>query len=171
MDQELFIRSADVEDINSIGFLAQQIWPAAYREILSDDQLRYMLNLFYSPIALREQMLDDRHSFLLVEEEEEPIGFASWSRVSEDGVYRLHKLYVLPEKQGKGLGKAILGYIFDDIVPSGARSLLLNVNRHNEARRFYEKIGFSVIGKEDIDIGNNYFMNDYIMEMRAPGRI
>jgi GNAT superfamily N-acetyltransferase len=168
MDQELFIRPAGVEDINSIGFLAQQIWPVAYGEILSEDQLRYMLDLFYSPNALREQMVDNKHSFLIVEEGEEPIGFASWSRVSTDGVYKLHKLYVLPDRQGKGLGKAILGYIFDDIAPSGATLLLLNVNRNNKARKFYEKIGFSVTGKEDIDIGNNYFMNDYIMEMRVP---
>jgi diamine N-acetyltransferase len=168
MDQELSIRSADVEDINTIGFLAQQIWPAAYGEILSDDQLRYMLNLFYSPTALREQMLEDKHSFLVVEEEEEPIGFASWSRSSADGVYKLHKLYVMPDRQGKGLGKAILDYIIDDIAPAGATVLLLNVNRNNKARRFYEKIGFAVTGKEDIDIGNNYFMNDYIMEMRIP---
>ncbi len=168
MDQELLIRSADVEDINSIGYLAQQIWPVAYGDILSGEQLRYMLDLFYSPDALREQMLDDKHSFLMVEEEEEPIGFASWSRISKDGVYKLHKLYVLPDRQGKGLGKAILDYIFDDIAPSGATVLQLNVNRNNQARRFYEKIGFSVTGKEDIDIGNNYFMNDYIMEMRVP---
>jgi GNAT superfamily N-acetyltransferase len=169
MDQELLIRSADVEDINTIGFLAQQIWPVAYGEILSEDQLRYMLNLFYSPAALREQMLEDKHSFLVVEEEEEPIGFASWSRVvSENGVFKLHKLYVLPERQGKGLGKAMLGYIFDDIAAVGATVLSLNVNRNNKARRFYEKIGFSVTGKEDIDIGNNYFMNDFVMEIRVP---
>jgi hypothetical protein len=39
------------------------------------------------------------------------------------------------------------------------------VNRYNKARQFYEKMGFVVIGEEDIDIGNNYLMNDYIMEV------
>ncbi len=165
MDPSLSIRPADLEDINTIGFLAQQIWPGAYGAILSPDQLRYMLALLYSPAALRQQMQDDKHNFLIVEEEEEPVGFASWSLVAGPGVYKLHKLYVLPGRQGKGLGKVMLNFIFEDIGALGARVLILNVNRHNNARQFYEKIGFSVIGEEDIDIGNNYFMNDYVMEL------
>jgi RsiW-degrading membrane proteinase PrsW (M82 family)/ribosomal protein S18 acetylase RimI-like enzyme len=168
-DTGIFIRPADLEDINTIGFLAQQIWPGTYSDILSPDQLRYMLTLFYSPVALRRQIVEDQHSFLIVEEEDAPVGFASWSTGDGPGVYKLHKLYVLPGRQGKGLGKAMLNFIFEDIAPSGARALRLNVNRNNKARRFYEKIGFSVIGEEDIDIGNNYFMNDYIMEMQLPG--
>ena len=110
MDSNLLIRSADLEDINTIGFLAQQIWPATYREILSPGQLRYLLTLFYSPLALSLQMLEDKHSFLIMEEEEEHIGFASWSAAAGPGVYRLHKLYVMPGRQGKGLGKAILEF-------------------------------------------------------------
>jgi GNAT superfamily N-acetyltransferase len=165
MDTPISIRFADLEDINTIGFLAQQIWPRAYQDILSDAQLGYMLNLFYSPASLRHQMLEDKQNFLVVEEDEEPIGFASWSRAAEPGVYRLHKIYVLSGMQGKGLGKAILDFIFEDIAPQGARVLQLNVNRNNKARRFYEKMGFAVIREEDIDIGNNYFMNDYVMEL------
>ena len=48
----------------------------------------------------------------------------------------------------------------------GATVLQLNVNRHNTAKSFYEKLGFAVIKEEDIDIGSGYFMNDYIMEKR-----
>jgi GNAT superfamily N-acetyltransferase len=168
MDEALLIRPADVDDINSIGFLAQQIWPEAYREILSPDQLKYMLKLIYSPHALRRQMVDDRHQFLVVEQEEEPIGFASWSATADKTVYKLHKLYVLSNRQGKGLGRAVLRFIFDTIRPGGARKLRLNVNRHNKARQFYERMGFAVIGQEDIDIGHGYFMNDYIMEIAVP---
>ena len=32
--------------------------------------------------------------------------------------------------------------------------------------RFYEKLGFSVVGEEDIDIGQGYFMNDFVMEKK-----
>lgn len=168
MDETLLIRSADVGDINSIGFLAQQIWPEAYGEILSPDQLKYMLKLIYSPKALHRQMIDDHHQFLVVEKETEPIGFASWSATPDDGVYKLHKLYLLPGRQGKGLGRAVLRFIFDTIRPEGARKLRLNVNRHNKALQFYERMGFVVTGQEDIDIGHGYFMNDYIMEIPVP---
>lgn len=164
-EEPLSIRPADLDDINTIGFLAQQIWPSAYGAILKQEQLQYMLNLFYSPAALRRQMVDEHHQFLLVERGEEAIGFAAWSSTREKGVFKLHKLYVLPGQQGKGLGRSMIQFIFSDIHPAGGKTLRLNVNRYNTARQFYERLGFAVIGEEDIDIGNNYFMNDYIMEV------
>ena len=167
-DETLSIRPGELEDINTIGFLAQQIWPETYGAILPAEQLQYMLNLFYSPASLRKQMVEEQHQFLIVEDEEEAIGFASWSPTAEPGVYKLHKLYVLPGHQGKGLGRTLLQYIFEAIQPEGASLLRLNVNRHNKARQFYEKMGFAVVKEEDVAIGNNYFMNDYVMEITVP---
>jgi GNAT superfamily N-acetyltransferase len=168
MDEPLSIRPGDLDDINTIGFLAQQIWPETYGSILPDEQLQYMLNLFYSPASLRRQMLDDRHQFLVLEQGEEPIGFASWSPAGEPGVFKLHKLYVLPGRQGKGLGRTMVQYIFQAIRPMGAKALRLNVNRFNKARQFYERMGFAVTKEEDVPIGRGYFMNDYVMEVAVP---
>jgi diamine N-acetyltransferase len=165
MDSTLSIRFADLDDINTIGFIAQQTWPATYGEILSPDQLDYMLTLFCSPSALRQQMLEARHHFLILEQDDEAIGFASWAVTSDPATFKLHKLYILPGRQGKGMGKAILNFIFEDIRLQGAKALQLNVNRYNKARQFYEKMGFAVIKEEDIDVGNNYYMNDYVMEV------
>lgn len=167
MSSTLYLRYAELDDINTIGFLAQQIWPVAYKDIVPPEQLSYMLGLFYNPAALRRQMLEDKHSFLMVEEEDEAIGFASWSQLADPGVYKLHKLYVMPGRQGKGTGRAMLNFIYEDI--KGGRALQLNVNRHNKAREFYEKMGFSVIREEDNDIGNGYFMIDYVMELTFAG--
>ena len=163
MSTTLSIQLAEQEDLNTIGWLAQQIWPDAYGEIISPGQMQYMLNLFYTPDALRHQILEDKQRFLLVELGEEPIGFAAWSPLDEPGIYQLNKLYVLPGIQGRGTGKAMLEFIYEAI--SGARALRLNVNRYNKARHFYEKMGFTIIREEDIDIGNNYQMNDYVMEI------
>jgi GNAT superfamily N-acetyltransferase len=168
MESSLSFRFADLDDINTIGFLAQQIWPVTYGDILPSVQLDYMLNLFYSPASLRKQMTEDKHRFLIVEEDEEAIGFASWAPAEQPGVFKLHKLYVQTGRQGKGRGKAILHFIFDDVRARGGTTLRLNVNRWNKARQFYERMGFSVVREEDVAIGNNYFMNDYVMEMPVP---
>lgn len=165
MDQTLLIRPAGLDDINTIGYLAQQIWPETYGAILSPEQLRYMLQLIYSPASLRRQMIGEQQQFLVMEQDEEALGFASWSTTDDPEVFKLHKLYVLTNRQGKGLGRTLLQFILDEIRPLGARRLRLNVNRHNTARQFYERIGFTVAGEEDIDIGRGYFMNDYIMEI------
>ena len=161
---DLEIRNAEIDDVNTIGYLAQQIWPVAYKDILTPSQMDYMLQLFYSPQGLKNQMKQD-HCFLIAELDEEPVGYASYSKI-EEGVYKLHKLYVLPGLQGKGVGRALLDYVSDEVQSLGANTLRLNMNRHNVAKSFYEKLGFKIIGEEDVDIGNNYFMNDYVMEKK-----
>ena len=164
MPSLLSIRFADIDDINTIGFLAQQIWPQTYKDILSEGQLHYMMNLFYSPASLKNQIVSQKHTFILIEDDENPAGFASYSSTKEPGIYKLHKIYVMPGRQGKGLGKTIIDFIVNDIKPQNATALQLNVNRNNKAKNFYERLGFAVIKEEDIDIGSNYCMNDYVME-------
>jgi GNAT superfamily N-acetyltransferase len=176
MDNELVVRFADVDDINTIGFLAQQIWPSAYGSILKQEQISYMLNLFYSPDALMDQMKKQKHSFVLAELEEEPVGFASYGALDKNGLYKLHKLYILPGNQGKGLGKALLDFIIEEIKmghsdsgnPQSDKSisLRLGVNRFNPALNFYERLGFAKIKEEKTDIGNGFVMDDYIMELK-----
>jgi len=158
---ELEIRDGDIDDIPVIGYLAQIIWPVAYKDILSKDQLAYMLNYIYSPKSLNHQITELKHKFLIAELEEEPVGFASYSLIDEPGIYKLHKLYVRTDIQGKGLGKALLDEVINRIQP--AKALHLNVNRQNKAKAFYEKYGFKVLKEEDVDIGNGYFMVDYVM--------
>ena len=167
MSSTLHIRSAGPKDIDTIISLARQIWPATYQEILPPDQLRYMMDVQYSPAALRKQMIEQGHAFAIIEDDIGALGFASFSAVSDKpGVYKLYKIYVLPGLQGKGLGKLLLDHILGQITPKGGHLLQLNVSRHTKARFFYEKLGFQVIREEDVDFGNNFFMKDYVMEKK-----
>jgi len=159
-------KKAGIEDIALIRELSLKIWPQTYSAILTPVQMDYMLEMMYSPSSLNEQMVQKQHIFIIAYHNEEAAGFASYSHTdaSAGSHYRLHKIYVLPSMQGTGLGKKMIEHIISIIIPLGAVSLELNVNRHNKAKGFYEKQGFSIVREEDIDIGNGYFMNDYIMK-------
>lgn len=159
----LTIQKAEAEDIELIRSLCMEVWPQTYASILTAEQIQYMLQQVYSPAALQQQ-LDEGQTFLIVYNAGIPIGFASYSEVAER-VFKLHKIYVLHIHQGRGVGKFIIQYVLDEIVQKGAKALQLNVNRNNSAKAFYEKLGFRVIRTEDIDIGNGYQMNDYVMEL------
>ncbi|MEO8820029.1 MAG: GNAT family N-acetyltransferase [Ginsengibacter sp.] len=160
------IRAAKIGDLETIQNLAYKIWPAAYLDILGQQQLDYMLDKIYSLNSLENQFVVLKHRFIILKEDTVPIGFASYSPHEDSPVYHLNKIYVLPGQQGKNLGKQLLTYIISQIKKSGATSLQLNVNRHNKALHFYEKQGFTIIRNEDIDIGSGYFMNDYVMELK-----
>ena len=161
------IKSAEVSDLQVIHQLAHDIWPSAYGNILSGSQLEYMLDKIYSLASLQDQLSILKHQFIIVLEDEAPVGFASFSpHENNPVVYHLNKIYVLPRQQGKNIGKQVLDYVINEIKSSGATSLQLNVNRNNKALSFYEKQGFEIIREEDIDIGEGYFMNDYVMELK-----
>jgi RsiW-degrading membrane proteinase PrsW (M82 family)/ribosomal protein S18 acetylase RimI-like enzyme len=159
---KLNLRRAYPRDIPLIRDLSLKVWPQTYSSILTTEQIDYMLAMMYSEHSLLNQM-KQQHEFIIVNDGQEPVGFASFS-LAEPGVYKLHKIYLLPDMQGKGAGKFVIQEIIKAMVRKGGRILQLNVNRNNQAKLFYEKLGFRVIREEDIDIGKGYFMNDYIME-------
>ena len=160
------IKAVGLNELHIVHDLALVIWPSAYGNILSPEQLTYMLDKFYSIDSLQKQFDTWHHNFILVLDKNIPVGFASFSPKEKDSiVFRLHKIYVLPQQQGTGTGKFLLNHIIRSAKQSGATSLELNVNRYNKALSFYEKQGFTITGEEDIDIGKGYFMNDYVMEL------
>lgn len=161
----LNLRRAMEKDIPLIRDLTYKVWPQTYSAILTKEQIDYMLNLIYSEASLLEQMRKHNHEFIIVNDEKDPVGFASFNMI-EPGVYKLHKIYILPSQQGKGTGKYVIDQVSKAILRKGGKALRLNVNRHNKAKEFYEKLGFTVLREEDIDIGNGYFMNDYVMEKK-----
>lgn len=157
------IRNASVEDIPLIRELTFKVWPQTYAAIISQQQIGYMLDIMYSDASLKEQMTEDGSQFIVVYDETEPVGFAAYQEINPT-TWKLHKIYILTSQQGKGTGKFVIDHIIKEIQQQGATALQLQVNRHNKARSFYEKIGFTVIEEADFDIGNGYFMNDYVME-------
>ena len=159
------LRKAKEEDLSVIQRIGTATYWPTYGDLLGEEQLNYMLDKFYSIAALREQLMEG-HVFLIAQEGDNDLAFASYSVFNQGSLtVKLHKLYVLPESHGKGLGKFLINEVRDKALDLNAASLQLNVNRYNKAKDFYEKIGFLVKETVDIEIGNGFFMNDYVMEL------
>ncbi len=163
----LTIKPARLSDVLLINELAHRIWPIAYKNIISADQMEYMLGLIYSPSALKKQIKNLRHKFVIIYNGKRPVGFASYcQKLKSTETFKLHKIYILQSEHGKGIGKLVLENIISEVQPKGAKFLELNVNRKNKAVEFYKKNGFTIMAEEDIDIDKGYFMNDYIMRKK-----
>lgn len=159
------ISVATQEQLPIIRDLAFRIWPVTYGHILSKDQFDYMMELMYSLPSLEKQWAHPK-PFLLVEDQGEYIGFASYEPNFENSSKtKIHKLYVLPNIQGKGIGRTLINYIRDTAQKAENTALILTVNRFNSARDFYLKQGFHIAEEKQFQIGNGYIMDDYMMEL------
>jgi diamine N-acetyltransferase len=158
------VRKATLTDIPLIRALTFAIWPQTYAALLTPEQIDYMLQMMYSEASLQKQMEADGCTFIIVYDNNEPVAFAAYKPTTPP-VWKLEKIYVLASQQGKGTGKFIINYIVDEIKLQDAKALQLQVKRDNPAQHFYTKLGFTIIDTADFDIGNGYFMKDYIMEL------
>jgi diamine N-acetyltransferase len=162
----LSVKKATAADIPLIRQLTFAIWPHTYGDVISKEQIDYMLEMMYSPASLQKQMEEDGCTFIIVHDDEEAIAFASYNE-SVPTIWKLNKIYILPSQQGKGIGNFIINYIVAEIKAQNAKALQLQVNRQNKAKYFYKRLGFKIIQTADFDIGNGYFMNDYVMELKV----
>ena len=161
----LQITEATAKDLKTIRDIAYGSWPATYGEILSKEQIDYMLNLFYSDATLSENLTKKGHHFILVQEDGHCIGFASYEHnYLYKNVTRLHKIYLLPEAQGKGAGKLLIATVERLALENYSGAISLNVNKFNNALSFYQKTGFEVVAEEVIELDFGYLMEDYVME-------
>ena len=160
------ILPASLNDIPVIQSLAERTWWSTYSSIISAEQIRYMLDTIYGAEELRHVMNNGSQTFIILSDENGPQGYASFGLRSENPeICKLHKLYVLPDNQGKGYGKMLVDDVIRRLMP-GVKYLELNVNRHNKARDFYQRAGFKILREEDVSIGP-YWMNDYVMRLEV----
>ncbi len=161
----IIFRQASPEDAPLIRSLAEVVFPATYSEILSPEQLDYMMEWMYAPESIRQQM-DEGQVYYLAYVDGEPCGYIAVERQGE-ALFHLQKIYVLPSFQGCGAGRALFEKAVDHIrgLCPAPCVMELNVNRNNSALQFYERLGMRKVREGDFPIGNGYFMNDYIMAL------
>ena len=157
------LRKISEAEIPAIQAIANVAFPATYKEILTPGQLEYMMEWMYSTESLKNQMTSG-HCYHLAETDGKAIGYVSFNR-EEGALFHLQKIYVLPEYQGTGIGKALFEKVVEQVRSLGGTAIEVNVNRTNNAKTFYEHMGMTVARTGDFPIGNGYYMNDYIMRL------
>jgi ribosomal protein S18 acetylase RimI-like enzyme len=150
-------------DIPLLQTLARQIWLAHYPGIISVAQIEYMLDRMYASDVIDREM-QTGVCWELIRHDGETVGFLSYWYEEAVARLKLHKLYVLPERHGQGLGRAGLGEVREIAVALGAREISLYVNKNNpKAIRAYERAGFTVAESVTTEIGGDFVMDDYRM--------
>ena len=165
------ITQATESEIHVIKSMADVVFRNTYSSILTAEQVEYMMEWMYSKQSLEKQF-SDLNSFFITWCNRIPVGYMSIQKesITEDNitVYHLHKLYVMPEWQGRGVGELLFKkaceYATHNKNSAKAR-IELNVNRYNKAVGFYLRMGMKIACEGDFPIGEGFYMNDYIMSL------
>ena len=156
----ILLHKAQAQDIPLIASMASKIWKAYYPAIITHEQIDYMLDKFYSASAMEEQM-NGGQDFYLIQSDNQTVGYLSVTPQNSNEFF-LNKFYIDTNEHRKNIGQASFQKLLD-LIPS-INIIRLTVNRSNfKSINFYFKLGFIIEEVKDFDIGNNYFMNDFIM--------
>jgi ribosomal protein S18 acetylase RimI-like enzyme len=168
---QMMLRTANLTDRALIRSISERTWPSTYGHIISQEQIDFMLDWMYSDESLEKQM-DSGCVFYIASikkenEQWDDVGFCSVGpeETESSKSHKLNKLYVLPAAQGTGTGKALLVKAIEFAKAAGSSSIFLQVNKHNNAYSFYLKQGFIKEAEFKFDIGNGFYMDDYVMRL------
>ena len=143
----------DEKGIEEMSAMAREIVREHFDPIIGKAQNDYMIELFQTPAAIRDQ-LEHGYRYFFVREDDRQIGFLAFYP-RKDAMY-LSKLYLYKTERGKGYSRKMLEFVIRAAVAAGLDSVELNVNRNNSAVLAYEKLGFHVIRTEKNDIGKGF---------------
>ncbi len=151
------------DDIDSLLPLAHLIWHAHYPGIITVEQIDYMLARGYTREVILDELEHQGIEWLTIRDGVKMIGFIPVGPYG-DGVMKLHKLYLLPQYHGQGIGTLALSEVERVAKRHSAAKLVLNVNRYNrKAISAYQRAGWHVEDEVIVDIGNGFVMNDFVM--------
>jgi ribosomal protein S18 acetylase RimI-like enzyme len=152
------------ETISAVAMLADTIWNQHFVSIIGREQVDYMLKKFQSAEAIQCQ-IDSGYEYYVASQHDQFVAYLAL--VPDNGKVKvmLSKVYVLQEARGEGVGAQLLEFAKQRSLDLGAGVLWLTVNRDNEPSiGWYKRKGFIVTREAKADIGNGFYMDDFIME-------
>lgn len=161
-----YFTEATPDHLPLIRKLALRIWPNAYRDILTHEQIQNMLATIYTEENLNAEMASG-HRFFLIYDENVPSGFIS-AYTDADTIW-IKKLYIDTGMQNKGLGTALINAALAELSPAARINLLVNPN-NAPAQKYYEHKGFTKIGEKPVQMGDFHF-TDFIYSRPINGPI
>jgi ribosomal protein S18 acetylase RimI-like enzyme len=123
------IFKATEKDLQTIHDMAQVVFRHTYRDILSPEQMEYMMDMMYSMPNLHKQLDEGHHYYIAYmspapvigtdHEDGAPCGYVSvqYEGPDADGIeiFHLHKIYVMPDAQGRGVGLKLFQTVVDHV--------------------------------------------------------
>jgi ribosomal protein S18 acetylase RimI-like enzyme len=162
--EQALIEPVRVADIAELVQLAREIWHQHYPSIITVEQIEYMLAQRYHPDVICAQLAGDTAWWDKLVLDGAMIAFTAYELGKHPHEMKLDKLYVRYDLRGRGYGSRLIRHVEGAAWQRGSRRMSLQVNKHNaSAIAAYRRNGFDVVESAKFDIGNGFYMDDYVM--------
>jgi GNAT superfamily N-acetyltransferase len=159
------VRAAVLDDAPALGRVMVEAWLAAHRGQMPDAAWQKRVNEWTPDVSAQAwaraftQRVQGHHEHdvLLVAEDDadDPIALVLGTEADDDtsgSVAEIGALYVLPDRQGQGIGRLLLQEAAKKLAALGFSTLHIGVLTANlPARGFYEAMGGQEIGQRTFD--------------------
>lgn len=160
----IYIKEAlSANEVDTLSKVAREIWEEYFPFILEEDQIDYMLEKFLSRNALMDQLQEGYEFYFAMSEDNQILGF--FVIHPEEEKLFLSKIYLYKDNRGLGTASEMFDFIEQRAKEEGLNKIYLTVNKYNKNPiNIYKHRGFTIADSVVTDIGNNFVMDDYIME-------
>ncbi len=149
-------------DLTLLSDMAAKIWSEHYNDILSHEQIKYMIDKYQSYNAIKKQIISDNYQYFFIKYNDNYAGY--FSIHIEDNTLFLSKLYIDKDYRKKGLSSAVLKFLKVICTKNNLTKIWLTVNRNNtDSISVYKHLGFYKEKESVSDIGSGFVMDDFIM--------
>lgn len=156
------MKKISMDDVSELSIIASNVVKEHFDPIIGSAQNDYMISKFQSPQAIREQLTHGYRYYWLLEDDVKA-GFCAF--FPRNGKMYLSKFYILQAFRGRHLARKMFSFIVEETKAESLNKIFLNVNRENSSViAVYEHLGFKKIREEKTDIGQGFYMDDYVME-------
>ncbi|HYN87650.1 MAG TPA: GNAT family N-acetyltransferase [Ardenticatenaceae bacterium] len=164
------VRFATHDDIPAIQQIARHTWARTYAGLIPEPVQQDFLDSAYSREALARRLGSPLLRTWVAEQNERVVGYLILYLPDEPASRppELAAIYVLPEAQGQGHGRALFQRLLEECRRSGVETLSVAVHRDNwPSRRWYERRGF--IYDHDTVAWNNIPEAVYRLKVQVEG--
>ena len=141
----------DMENLRRITWLS---WIAAYSSFIPENDLRAYFDIYYDRGAFSTLFIDSSAHGFIAEVDGCAAGYARTLFNREENRLYLTALYLLPDFQGRGIGKRLMKAVEEHATGRHIGEILVGVMVQNSrALGFYEKAGFRFIREEPFTMG------------------
>lgn len=150
-------------DIQTLANTAKIIWNEYFIDLITQEQIDYMVDRFQSYPALSKAIHEDGYTYYLAYDNEELIGYCGVQ--PQGNRLFLSKLYVLKSYRGQGISSSLFQCALKQAHEQKLSAIYLTCNKYNtHSLDIYAHKGFRQIDAVQSDIGHGFIMDDYILQ-------